>query len=90
MTDRFIDIEEAKSRLANLIERVARGESLVITREGRPLARLGPPEAVTGHREKESRRGVTLPPEYEASDVRVARISREGEVPYRLRKTPKH
>lgn len=33
---------EAKTRLAELLERVEQGESLTITRRGRPVARLVP------------------------------------------------
>ena len=35
---------EAKTRLPKLLERVSRGESLTITRRGRPVARLVPVE----------------------------------------------
>ena len=35
---------EAKTHLPRLLERVARGESLTITRHGRPVARLAPVE----------------------------------------------
>lgn len=35
---------EAKTHLARLLDRVARGESLTITRRGRPVARLVPVE----------------------------------------------
>jgi prevent-host-death family protein len=33
---------EAKSRLSELLDRVARGEEIVITRDGKPAARLVP------------------------------------------------
>ena len=33
---------QAKTHLPRLLDRVARGESLVITRHGRPVARLAP------------------------------------------------
>ncbi len=35
---------EAKTHLPRLLDRVARGESLTITRHGRPIARLVPME----------------------------------------------
>lgn len=35
---------EAKTHLSRLLDRVARGESLTITRRGRPVARLVPVE----------------------------------------------
>lgn len=39
---------EAKTHLSALLERVERGEEIVITRHGRPVARLLPP-ALAGH-----------------------------------------
>ncbi|QXD17249.1 type II toxin-antitoxin system prevent-host-death family antitoxin [Rhodocaloribacter litoris] len=35
-----IEIDQAKSRLEELIEQAARGEEIVITRNDRPVARL--------------------------------------------------
>ena len=89
MVDRFIELKDAKSSFADLVGRAAQGASVVITRDGRPLARLGPPEAAPGHREKETRRSVTLPPEFEPGDARLARMAREGDVPRKMRKVPK-
>ena len=40
---------EAKTHLPRLLDRVSRGESLTITRHGKPVARLVP---VTGERER--------------------------------------
>jgi prevent-host-death family protein len=40
-----IDVDAAKSQLAELLERVARGEEVVIARAGKPLARLVPLES---------------------------------------------
>ena len=40
---------EAKTHLAQLLDRVARGESLTITRHGKPVARLVP---VAGDRDR--------------------------------------
>ena len=40
---------EARAHLPRFLDRVARGESLTITRHGRPVARLVP---VTGDRER--------------------------------------
>lgn len=58
---------EAKAQLSALLERVARGEEVTITKHGRPVAKLVP--AVAHDRErvaeairkiKELRKGVTL------------------------------
>lgn len=58
---------EAKTHLSLLLDRVARGEQVVITKHGKPIARLIP-ESVAGRadgdaviaRLKEARVGVTL------------------------------
>jgi prevent-host-death family protein len=39
-----VDIDEAKAHLSSLLSRVAAGESIVIARAGRPIARLVPIE----------------------------------------------
>jgi prevent-host-death family protein len=42
------NIHEAKTHLSRLIERAAAGEEIIISKAGRPMARLGPlPRAVT-------------------------------------------
>jgi len=42
-----INIHDAKTHLSRLVERVERGEELVIARGGRPVARLVPLETRT-------------------------------------------
>lgn len=90
MTDRFVELKDAKNAFAELVERAAQGANVVITRDGQPVARLGPPGAAPDHRAKETRHGITLAPEFEPGEARLARIAREGDVPHRLRKVPKH
>ncbi len=58
---------EAKTHLSALLERVAHGEEIVITRHGKPLARLVPVESVdrsridnTISKLKSLRKGCTL------------------------------
>ncbi len=42
------NIHEAKTQLSRLVERAAAGEEIIISKAGRPMARLGPiPQAVT-------------------------------------------
>jgi prevent-host-death family protein len=60
---------EAKTHLAELLARVARGESILITKHGQPVAQLVPPEAEEKpdprqamRRIRELRKGVTLGP----------------------------
>lgn len=40
-----VNIHEAKTHLSRILERVAHGESVVIARAGRPVAKLTPMEA---------------------------------------------
>lgn len=40
MTDRTVNIHEAKTHLSRLIEQVEAGDEVVIARAGRPVARL--------------------------------------------------
>ena len=42
---RIIQASEAKTKLLSLLDDVEKGETLVITRHGRPIARLVPDEA---------------------------------------------
>ena len=42
MTQRAVNIHEAKTHLSRLVERVETGEEIVIARAGRPVARLVP------------------------------------------------
>ncbi len=46
-----VNIHEAKTHLSRLLERIARGEEIVIAKAGKPLARLVP------YREHRSPRG---------------------------------
>ena len=47
---------EAKNKLAELLDRVEHGEEIIITRRGRPIARLGP--AVPGFDREKARRAA--------------------------------
>lgn len=42
MPEEIVDLHEAKKKLPQLVERAGAGESFVIARAGRPLARLVP------------------------------------------------
>ncbi|HEY0160386.1 MAG TPA: type II toxin-antitoxin system prevent-host-death family antitoxin [Thermoanaerobaculia bacterium] len=52
-----IDMHEAKTRLAELLDRVEAGEEVIIVRDGRPVARLVPLRAASGAREPGRMRG---------------------------------
>jgi prevent-host-death family protein len=45
-----VNVHEAKTHLSRLLERVERGEEIVIARSGRPVARLVPLEPVERRR----------------------------------------
>ena len=42
MTEKFINIHAAKTRLSQLVARAERGERIIIARDGKPVAQLGP------------------------------------------------
>jgi len=45
---------EAKTQFSSLLERVARGEEIVITKHGKPIARLVPEQAIDRQRVAET------------------------------------
>ena len=48
---REIDVFEATNRLGQLLDLVERGEEVVITRHGKPIARLMPPRTAVNRAE---------------------------------------
>jgi prevent-host-death family protein len=76
-----VDIDDAKARFSRLIERVERGEEIVIGRSGKPVAKLVPYEEARSPRTPGGWEGrVTiasdfdeLPPELTAPDELEAR-----------------
>ena len=59
---------EAKTHLPRLLDRVARGESLTITRHGKPVARLVP---VAGERERAQEAAAPHPRTPQAPQARA-------------------
>lgn len=53
-----LDVAEAKSRFAELIDRVQRGERFLVLRRGRPAMALVPPEMVEEDRARVRPRGL--------------------------------
>jgi prevent-host-death family protein len=51
-----IGLFDAKNRFSELVERAERGEEVVITRRGKPVAKLGPMDA--GRDREKARRAV--------------------------------
>ncbi len=61
-----VGVHEAKTHLSRLLARVAAGEDIVITRSGRPVARLVPVER-TGRRKLGLDRGrFVIPDDFDA------------------------
>ena len=42
-----VGVAEAKAKISELLERVSRGERIVVARRGKPVAVLAPPDAVS-------------------------------------------
>lgn len=84
--DRFVDLKDAQSRFAECLREARQGMGVFITENGQPIARLAPLESAPRHRTNAPRFGVTLSPEFEPADARLARLGRESQVPYRLRR----
>lgn len=42
MADKFVNVHAAKTGLSQLIARAERGERIIIARDGKPVAQLGP------------------------------------------------
>jgi prevent-host-death family protein len=69
VAERSVNIHHAKTHLSRLVERVERGEEVVIARAGRPVARLVPFTTRTRPRTPGIWRGrVHLAPEFDRTD----------------------
>ena len=63
---------EAKAQFSSLLDRVAAGESIIITRHGKPVARLGHPDESESQKTEARRRrehGPTLGNDITAKDL---------------------
>jgi prevent-host-death family protein len=69
---------EAKTHLPALLERVARGEQITITKHGRPIARLVPVEHVGPDRRREAIERLKRFREGQTLDVPVKQLISEG------------
>lgn len=87
--DRFVELRDAGTRFAEYVRTARQGIGVVITENGQPIARLAPLDSAPRHRTGETRRRVTLAPEFEPADARLARLSSESQVPFRLRSLPR-
>jgi prevent-host-death family protein len=89
MANRIYERAEAESRLAELMARARKGETILIAENGEVVARLIPVQEKASRRAGETRKRAKISPEFEATDARLARMQSEGDVPRRLRKLPK-
>jgi len=63
---RSINIHEAKTHLSRLVERVAAGEEIVITKAGKPMARLVPLAAAPRPKKFGLLQGqIQIPPDFD-------------------------
>jgi prevent-host-death family protein len=69
---------EAKTHLPALLERVARGERITITRHGRPIARLVPIHRSTPERRREAIERLKVFADGHTLDVPVKQLINEG------------
>ncbi|MET7773087.1 type II toxin-antitoxin system prevent-host-death family antitoxin [Nocardia sp. NPDC005366] len=67
------NIHDAKTNLSRIIERVERGEEIVISRAGHPVAKVVPLIRRAEHRGRGSLRGrLTLGPEWDSAETNAA------------------
>lgn len=62
-----VGVHEAKTNLSRLLERVAAGEEIVITRRGESVARLAPIRQAGGRRLGVDRGRYSVPDDFDAS-----------------------
>jgi prevent-host-death family protein len=68
-----VNIHEAKTHLSRLLERVARGEEIVIGKAGKPIAKLVPYKAETEARSPGAWRGrVRIAPDFDELPSEIA------------------
>ena len=62
-----VNVHEAKTHLSRLLARVAKGETVLIARAGKPVARLSPVTETQGRRTLGRDRGLfTVPDDFDA------------------------
>lgn len=86
---RQVSLNEAKTKLSQLVEDAARGEEIVIAKNGKPLVKLVPavpanaaaPPVVKGKRKLGQLRGkVWLAPDFDAYDAEIEKLFYEGDL----------
>lgn len=70
-----INIHEAKTHLSQIIERVVRGESVIIGKAGKPMAVLSPYVSTEGPREPGSMKGkIRIADDFDSDDELIANL----------------
>lgn len=69
-----VNVHEAKTQFSKLLERVARGEEIVIARAGRPIARLVPLENSSPRIWGQDRGLVKIHDDFDSCDEEVASL----------------
>ncbi len=79
---KLVNIAEAKAQLSRLVERVERGEVVLIGRYGRVVAKLVPPEAPPKPRRVPGvwKGQIWIAPDFDEPNAEMARMMEEGPV----------
>jgi prevent-host-death family protein len=65
----IVNIHEAKTHLSRLLERASKGETIVIAKAGKPVAKIGPLAAPSGQERLGFLRGqFQVPDDFDAMD----------------------
>jgi len=77
-----VNMHEAKTHLSKLVERVERGEEIVIDRAGKPVAKLVPlPQPRSGKRKLGGWEGrVWMAPDFDDFDKEIEQMFEESEI----------
>lgn len=76
MVDKIVTLAEAKTHLSQLTELTAAGETVIITKHGKPVAKVSPPDIQRKPISLEALRELTstLPPQTETAGDFVRRM----------------
>lgn len=76
------NIHEAKTKLSRIVERVERGEEIIISRAGKPVAKVVPLRGTAGRRGRGSLRGqLVLSPDWDSQETNDEVAERFGLAP---------
>ena len=80
---RQVNLYEAKTKLSQLVEDAARGEEIIIAKNGKPMVKLvaATPETKPEKRKLGQLKGkVWLAPDFDAADSEIERLFYEGDL----------